>query len=443
MKKLLVCFVLFALAIPASAQFVAIIGCYDSILRQNCDPNSPTLDLTCYATIMWDQNNNGPDPLDAPPVVGDGFGQCNFNRIPLSSGPDLLGIPGGLATDPAFTISTTTPQPSHYYLVVDCQGVRWVSAMFTINDGLNDIDVTNGWSCMVIPPECDEPTFYIHPFPFEGQAPYNYACVPLCAGIPVEIAVGPLPPHLMPMVTVFPGCLHSMDACNQECPPAQFEFDPSMMVYNAAEQLWCYFIMPITDGCVCVYEFIWPVEYGAFAAVAGDRSAEINWSTASERDIDFFRLLRDGVQVCTMEGTNTSSGANYSYRDENLQNGRTYCYTLEVVNVNGSVDSWPTETNVTPSPNAVAISEYALHQNYPNPFNPITNIVYDLVEENHVLLTVYDVMGREVARIVDGTVSAGRHTAFFDASRLSSGVYFYTVKIGDDFSATKKMLLVR
>jgi len=85
---------------------------------------------------------------------------------------------------------------------------------------------------------------------------------------------------------------------------------------------------------------------------------------------------------------------------------------------------------------------YKLEQNYPNPFNPTTVINYQLPVNAFVTLKVFDVLGREVAELVNGEKKAGKYEATFDASNLSSGVYFYTLKAGD-FSDTKKMLLVK
>ncbi|MCB9367404.1 MAG: T9SS type A sorting domain-containing protein, partial [Calditrichaeota bacterium] len=118
-------------------------------------------------------------------------------------------------------------------------------------------------------------------------------------------------------------------------------------------------------------------------------------------------------------------------------------YSLQTVNMDGSIESWGLVVTATPSSDAALITEYALHQNYPNPFNPSTNLVYDVVSDNNVNLTVYNAMGQEVATLVNGLQSAGRHTVSFDASNLTSGLYFYTVKIGNEFTATKKMLLVK
>ncbi len=86
--------------------------------------------------------------------------------------------------------------------------------------------------------------------------------------------------------------------------------------------------------------------------------------------------------------------------------------------------------------------EYGLGQNYPNPFNPATTIAYEIRSSGTVTLRVYDVLGRVVATLVDGFQPAGTYTKTFDASRLSSGVYFYRLQAGS-FVNTKKMVLAK
>lgn len=86
---------------------------------------------------------------------------------------------------------------------------------------------------------------------------------------------------------------------------------------------------------------------------------------------------------------------------------------------------------------------FQLFQNYPNPFNPSTNIQFDLVNASKVTLKVYNVLGEEVATLVDGeALSAGAHTYAFDASRLASGVYMYRLE-ANGVSATRKMMLMK
>jgi hypothetical protein len=85
---------------------------------------------------------------------------------------------------------------------------------------------------------------------------------------------------------------------------------------------------------------------------------------------------------------------------------------------------------------------YELSQNYPNPFNPTTTINFNLAKASNVKLTVYNVLGQKVMTLVDSRMSAGQQTVKFDASKLTSGVYFYRLDAGD-FSSVKKMLLVK
>ncbi|NWF50284.1 MAG: T9SS type A sorting domain-containing protein [Ignavibacteriaceae bacterium] len=85
---------------------------------------------------------------------------------------------------------------------------------------------------------------------------------------------------------------------------------------------------------------------------------------------------------------------------------------------------------------------FELSQNYPNPFNPSTRISYSIPQNSLVSLKVYDVLGNEVANLVDAQQSAGRYEVTFDGSNLASGIYLYKIKAGN-FTSTKKLVLMK
>lgn len=85
---------------------------------------------------------------------------------------------------------------------------------------------------------------------------------------------------------------------------------------------------------------------------------------------------------------------------------------------------------------------YTLQQNYPNPFNPVTVIPFTLPKNGKVVLRVYNMLGEEIATVLEQNVPAGKHAVMFDGSRLASGVYFYRLAV-NDFVSTKKMVLMK
>ncbi len=101
--------------------------------------------------------------------------------------------------------------------------------------------------------------------------------------------------------------------------------------------------------------------------------------------------------------------------------------TIPLVGINDPVNNTP--------------DKFELKQNYPNPFNPSTSIEYSLNKAAHVTLRVFDVLGRQVAVLADEYRQAGSYKVSYDAGRLSSGVYYYTLTTDNGFSETKKMIL--
>ncbi|RPH92357.1 T9SS C-terminal target domain-containing protein, partial [candidate division KSB1 bacterium] len=82
-------------------------------------------------------------------------------------------------------------------------------------------------------------------------------------------------------------------------------------------------------------------------------------------------------------------------------------------------------------------------QNYPNPFNPATRLSFDVPVAANVTLKVYNPLGAEVATLVNRDMNPGHHSVDFDGAQLTSGLYFYSIQVGDAYKATRKMLLVK
>ena len=192
-----------------------------------------------------------------------------------------------------------------------------------------------------------------------------------------------------------------------------------------------------------------PVELVSFTGVAGNREVKLTWTTASETNNDHFYIIRstDGRSFervsSDISGTNSPNGSTYSYMDGNLVNGTTYFYKLVDVDINGYETVNTIMVSVTPTVTSVIVPDiYRLHQNYPNPFNPNTSISYDIREAGLVTLRVFDVLGREVVTLVNNSQTAGSYSVEFNASTLSSGIYFYQLKV-NDFSDLKKMVVLK
>ena len=112
-----------------------------------------------------------------------------------------------------------------------------------------------------------------------------------------------------------------------------------------------------------------------------------------------------------------------------------------VDNVFGTMGNHDFTTDVNEIPGSTPVA-YALEQNFPNPFNPSTKINFSLPVEGFVTLDVYNSIGQKVASLVNETKTAGNYTVNFDASDLTSGIYFYKINSGN-FTETKKMILLK
>jgi len=203
-----------------------------------------------------------------------------------------------------------------------------------------------------------------------------------------------------------------------------------------------------------------PVELNSFTAsvnnsVGKHRGVFLQWETATEVNNYGFEVERTSPRPSPYQGEggkhgrgwkkigfvqghgNSNSPKQYSFTDSNPPGGKIQ-YRLKQIDSDGKYEySKIVDVNID------APTQFALEQNYPNPFNPSTVISYQLpVAAGHVSLKVYDILGREVATLVNEQKAPGNYEVKFDGSKLASGVYIYRIEAGK-FSDTKKLLLIK
>ena len=189
-----------------------------------------------------------------------------------------------------------------------------------------------------------------------------------------------------------------------------------------------------------------PVELTSFTAKVSGNVVNLSWSTATETNNLGFEIQRKTsdqfITVGFVDGHGTSTEIhNYSYTDSKVESGK-YYYRLKQTDLDGTYEySKVVEAEI------LKPVKFALDQNYPNPFNPTTMINVNLATDSRVKLVVFDILGQEVATLLNGNLTAGLHQIEFNASNLNSGVYFYRVDAtgvdGTNFSSVKKMILTK
>jgi len=189
-----------------------------------------------------------------------------------------------------------------------------------------------------------------------------------------------------------------------------------------------------------------PVELVSFTVNAVKDEVELNWRTATETNNQGFEIERasssttpvqEWVNVGYVAGFGTTTEPkSYSFIDSKLEAG-SYTYRLKQIDFDGSFE-YSNEINV----DVELPLQYALEQNYPNPFNPSTKISYSIPEDGFVKLAVYNLLGEEVATIVNSFQKADRYEINFDARDLSSGVYVYKIEAAN-YTASKKLVLMK
>jgi len=190
-----------------------------------------------------------------------------------------------------------------------------------------------------------------------------------------------------------------------------------------------------------------PVQLLAFNGIAKGRKIELNWKTATEVNSSTFEIERRMGSAWDKIGETKAAGVSnkpqeYTYEDDLTNVGKgNILYRLKTVDHNGSY-TYSAEIAIAAIPTV-----YALEHNYPNPFNPQTKIQYSLPEDAKVRLVVYDILGRQVAELVNEEQSAGYYEKTFTGLNLSSGIYFYRIvaqaQDKHTFTQVKKMLLLK
>ena len=214
-----------------------------------------------------------------------------------------------------------------------------------------------------------------------------------------------------------------------------------------------------------IYNFIptaIPVELSSFNATVVNGKVRLDWYTASETNNSGFVIERsqDGVNfkdIYFIGGNGTTTQRNiYSYTDEDVSFG-VYYYRLKQIDMDGTVNYHNVVSVDLGSPKS-----FFLEQNFPNPFNPLTKIKYTIPDVilssskddeggitfrnsqsgSKVTLKVYDILGNEVATLVNEYKQPGLYEVEFDASKLTSGMYVYKLSVGN-YSSVRKMLLMK
>ncbi|MBS1516059.1 MAG: T9SS type A sorting domain-containing protein [Bacteroidetes bacterium] len=187
-----------------------------------------------------------------------------------------------------------------------------------------------------------------------------------------------------------------------------------------------------------------PVELAAFTSSTYGNTVVLSWKTSSEQNNAGFDIERKSYssewsKIGTIKGNGTTNHeSNYSFPDNNLPTG-SYSYRIKQMDYNGTNKYYYLSNEVI-----IGVpGKFALEQNYPNPFNPVTKINFELPVNTNVSLQVFDVTGRMISEIISSKMyNAGYYSVEFNASILSSGVYFYKLTTTEN-NAIRKMVLIK
>ena len=176
-----------------------------------------------------------------------------------------------------------------------------------------------------------------------------------------------------------------------------------------------------------------PIQLSLFKATTlVNNGVTLTWTTVSETNNYGFNVQRNGANIAFIQGHGTTVGQHtYSYTDD--PGPGKYLYRLQQVDLNGMA-------TLSESILMDVAGKFTLNQNYPNPFNPSTQIAFSVTKEGPVSLRVYDVLGREVATLVNENRKPGQYTERFDGTRFASGLYMYVLR-NSEGQLTCRMIL--
>jgi hypothetical protein len=202
----------------------------------------------------------------------------------------------------------------------------------------------------------------------------------------------------------------------------------------------------LSNANFTIEDFI-PVELTAFFALHTENGILLKWTTATESNNSGFSVERstDKInfsEIAFVNGKGTTTEVNdYEYVD-NINLAGKYYYRLKQVDFDGSF----TYSNIVEA-EVEGPQVFNLSQNYPNPFNPSTMIKFSLPVDSYVRVELFNTLGEKVDELTNRDYSIGNHEISFDASKLSNGVYYYTINAngvdGSSFVSTKKMVLIK
>ncbi|MCU7496210.1 MAG: T9SS type A sorting domain-containing protein [Ignavibacteria bacterium] len=165
------------------------------------------------------------------------------------------------------------------------------------------------------------------------------------------------------------------------------------------------------------------------------------WGAAFGKDADW--IISGNGDICYSADSGKTWQVAPAMTSSTLIDIASFGDNIWIVGNNGTIlHGSPSDPSAVEDGKPSVVKDFALAQNYPNPFNPSTTIRYTVPSEGMVSLKVYNLIGKEVAQLVNESQAAGTHSIQFDASKLSSGIYFYELRTGSNVAA-KKMILIK